>query len=296
MTTDTIGSRAERTPLLTAEEEVALAHRIAAGLVWDDDERKPVPRPGATQGQLADAREAAEAFTSANLRLAYQAARARQGSLNDAHGLEFDDLLAEAVRVLIEHVYRFDPARGYRFSSFAGGKSGPIARAIGRLLYTEGNPVRLTHRVYALMAKARTYIDTCERADGRTPPEDEVAAHCGVTVAYLRAKMADLPTGFVPMDRHNSNDQAAIELADDGPEPDELVAAEDGVRAVWVALDALDADVREVISLRFGFATGQPESLDAVGEKLGMSWRQVTNLEQRGIAILRENGTLAGLL
>lgn len=301
-----LARRAKKTPQLTAAEEQDLAHRIAAGLVWDDDTRAPVPQPGATPGQIADAREAAEAFISANVAMVYQAVGWHTHGLAEMPGLDKDDLVGEGLRVLIEHVYRFDPARGFRFSSFAGGKAGPISRSLSRLLYVSGRPVRLTHRVYALMAKARTYVERVERTDGRTPELDEVAAHCRVTPAYLREKMADLPAGFHSLDAAQVADarQDAFrgspgpvsELPDAEPGPEDEVVDGDGVRAVWMALDALPADVREVIALRFGFTTGQPESLDAIGEKLGVSWRQVTNLEQRGIAQLREDGTLAGLL
>lgn len=287
MSIETPGEIASKTTsYLTAEQEVELATRIRAGLVNVPRSGRVDVVPGADESTVRAARAARDELVRANFRLVYKAARVVGES--STHGLTFDDLIAEGLAELARCSVSYDPTSGFRFSTYT---QPCVERAIKRLVKTSGSPVRLTHRVRAIVDRVYSFSHA-EEAQGRVPTWEQKAAVAKMPVEDLRRMWNEKPAGFVVM--------AAIEGTANEPTSGDDVAAEvddQQVRAsVSDQLSALPSELAEVILLRFGFTTGQPVSLRDCAARLGVSERQIINRERAALLRLRESGRLDGLL
>lgn len=288
---------------LTAEQEVALARRIRAGLTNPPRSNRCEPVAGADAATIADAHRAHDELVRANLRIVYKAARDRGHLVSSSHGLTHEDLVAEGLLELTRCALAFDPERGFRFSTYAQSN---VERAMVRLVKLQGSPVRLTHRVQGTVDRVMVARERSERA-GSPASWEELAAVAGLAPAELTKLWNDLPHGWVALDGLSidmngaagwdntlTNGDALLPHAPEDPAAE--VTADDANQQLWVALDALPGDVREVVAARYGFTGGRPLSIACVADKLAISKRQVVQLEARGLAALRSVPGLAGLL
>ncbi|HKB25948.1 MAG TPA: sigma-70 family RNA polymerase sigma factor [Methylomirabilota bacterium] len=255
-----------RIPLLTREEERELGRRIRAG----DAQAK---------ARLAET----------NLRLVVQIARRY---LN--RGLPLPDLIEEGNLGLLRAVEKFEPERGTRFSTYAAWW---IRQAIGRALANQARTIRLPVHVGLLLGRYAREQKRLAQALGRQPTPAEVAEALGMSLEQIH-ELEEIRQPLVPLDSPAGEGKRRIGdlVADPAPGPSDALGELVRSRADLVsALDDLAANERTVLRRRFGLEGDEPETLDAIGRRLGLTRERVRQIEAGGLRKLRALLTARGV-
>lgn len=274
-------------PLLSADEEVALARGLAAGrlasgrlhdeMTLDSAERRRLER------EVHKGEEARERLVRYNLRLALSIARRYAG-----RGLPLEDLMQEGTLGLLRAAERYDPDLGYRFSTYA---TWWIRQAVRRALVEQGRSVRLPEHLVGLLGRLQRAALTIEQEHGRPATAAELALALETTVDKVEAA---LKASLMPasLDAPVTEDGATLAevVADEGPTAGE-VAEDRALRAaVREALNGLTDRERIVVELRHGLDGKPPRTLAEVGEALGISRERARQLEAQALRKLRLQG------
>lgn len=258
-----------RTPLLTPQEEFDTATR-------------------ARQGDFT----ARQAMIEHNLRLVVSIAKNYLG-----RGLPMTDLIEEGNLGLMHSIGKFEPARGFRFSTYA---SWWIRQRIERALMHQARLVRLpVHVVRELnhVLKARRALEAAStRAGTRDRPvhADDVAAALGRSVKEVTdlLKFAEQPTSLdAPIDYHqgDSGTESMVDsVPDDGSsDPLSLILGHEVEQLLVHGLHGLDDREREVVSGRYGLGDREPETLEVLAGRLKLTRERVRQIQQEALLKLR---------
>jgi RNA polymerase primary sigma factor len=282
-------TEAAATPLLTAEEEVALARQIAAGVRAAEQlasgQGSPEER-ARWEAEVAAGQAARKRLIEANLRLVVSVARRYLG-----RGLPLADLIQEGNLGLFRAVDKFDPERGFRFSTYAYWW---IRQAISRAVADQARTVRLPVHLIELLGKLGKAANAVEQRLGREARPAEIAAELGVSVDQVElAQMAAREPLSLDLDLGEDGDTLGELVADeDAPPTEEAAELADLRAAVAAALDTLEPAQSAVLRLRFGLDGGRPHTLREVGQRLGISGERARQLEAAGLHRLRRNGAI----
>ncbi len=221
-------------------------------------------------------------FARANLRLVVSMAHRyrRSGRMSLA------DLIQEGNVGLLTAVDRFDPRRGFRFSTYG---SWWIRHAISRALSDRGRAVRLPVHVIELQAKLSKIRREFEHQNGREPDVDELSSLADVP----KEKVERL--GRVLLERDNPRDNAdealrprGIDaLADEDPAVDTCLESFELDGALQEALDTLRPMEAEILRLRFGLDGNEGHTLREIGELYSLSRERIRQIQQRALDKLR---------
>ena len=248
-----------KTPLLTAEEELALSERIKKG---DPEARSHMIR--------------------ANLRLVVKIA---QDYAN--YGMPVTDLISEGNIGLMKAVERFDPAKGGKLSTYAAWW---IKQSIKRSLANQSKTIRLPVHLVDKISKMRRVSLQMSEELGREPTDDELAEEVGLS----SAKVSHLKTVAIrpaSLDAPISDDDATAfgEIVGDEEAltPFELLRDKNLRDELGGLLAVLDEREKRIIFSRFGLDGGKPRTLEEVGKKFGVTRERIRQLQNIALSKLR---------
>jgi RNA polymerase primary sigma factor len=248
-----------RVPLLSAEEEVALAKRIE-------------------RGDIA----AKQHMVEANLRLVVSIAKGYIG-----RGLTFLDLIQEGSLGLIRAVEKFDYRRGYKFSTYA---TWWIRQAVSRALADKARtiriPVHMVERLNKLINAERQLIQQL----GREPTAEEIAAELECEVHEVRdiVRLAQQPVSLEkPMGEEE--DSALADFVEDVSAASPFEIASEALRRenITRVLALLPRREREVLEMRYGIVGGRARTLEEVGRAFNITRERVRQIENRTLKKLQ---------
>jgi RNA polymerase nonessential primary-like sigma factor len=257
-----------KAPLFTPEEEFDTATRARAG----------------------DFR-ARQSMIERNLRLVVSIAKNYLG-----RGLPMSDLIEEGNLGLMHAIGKFEPARGFRFSTYA---SWWIRQNIERAIMHQARLVRLpVHVVRELnhVLKARRALEAAQKhADGDKPVRvEEIAALLRMPVQEVSEllKFAELPTSLdAPLERgagDNASESMLDTVADDGAsDPMNLTLSREVEHLLNHGLEDLSEREREVLAGRYGLRDREPETLEVLAERLGLTRERIRQIQQEALLKLK---------
>lgn len=262
--------KAIRIPLLSADEEIHLARAVQRMIAIKSD-NPDGPYSKVERAAIKRGTRAREQFINANLRLVVAVARKYHAAINTSMDLTPEDLIQEGMFGLVRAVEKFDPERGYKFSTYAYWW---IRQSIVRGLQTNGRTVRLPTQVHEKMyAMRQLYLKL-----GRTPTTQELADHAGWSVDYLEHL---LTVSARPASLDLTIDENCNPLMDVIPDHStaedrmETLSNETDAQMVRFALERLPLRDRQIIELRYGLNGQPPETLAAIGERYGITRERV---------------------
>jgi RNA polymerase primary sigma factor len=272
-------------PLLTVEEEKELARRIQEGekaqrrLSRDglDPEKRAQLECIAQKGQ-----EALERLIICNLRLVMEIAGRYSG-----RGVPFEDLCQAGTIGLMRAAKKFDPDRGYRFSTYA---TWWIRQTITRLLAEQGLPFAIPFYLGVLSGKVHAVYGELWGELGREPTSEEIARRIGVSTEKVeRALKASAPSVSLD-DPQWDNDEAEL-VADyipaDDDSPEEKIQRARLKERVAEVLRTLPEKERLVLELKYGLNGGNGHTLEEIGKILGVTRERVRQIELQALRRLR---------
>jgi RNA polymerase primary sigma factor len=246
--------------LLTHAEEVNLSKRADAG----------------------DAK-ARRRLVEKNLRLVVSVAKRYRG-----YGVPFEDLIQEGNIGLMKAVEKFDPDRGWRFSTYA---TWWVRQAIGRTVADKGRTIRLPVHMGEKMRKmARTYNGLSAEL-GREPTDEEVAGRLGWTIERVRDLKSTLPDA-TSLDIPLGSEEDASELGslvEDQASSDVTETVVRDMEVGWLgeAISRLPERHRRVLIKRYGLDEEETSTLAQLAEEMGVSKERIRQLQREGEHLLR---------
>jgi RNA polymerase primary sigma factor len=272
-------------PLLTAEQEVALAQRIergrAAELRLDQGMLSSAERKRLMDIAL-DGALARQELTQANLRLVVSVAKKYIG-----HQLSFLDLVQEGNLGLMRAVDKFDWRKGNRFSTYA---TWWIRQAVSRSLAEHGRLIRLPVHLGEMIGQVRRTMQQLEQALERPPTHEELADALGISVRKVKRL---LTAAVTPVSLEHpvgpDGDTFVGEMLSDEREDGPLEVATQNLlyRDIHAALEVLPERERQVIILRYGLIDGKRRTLEEVGTAFGITRERTRQIEADAMRRLR---------
>jgi RNA polymerase primary sigma factor len=247
-------------PMVTAQEEVILTQKIR-------------------QGDQA----ALERLTSANLRFVVSVAKQYESS-----GLTLGDLINEGNLGLIKAAKRFDETKGFKFISYAVWW---IRQSILQAIGEQGRMVRLPANKVGDLSKINQASSKLEQELERPATVEEIAENLDTTAEKISGVLGSAGRHISVDAPFNSEEENTLldVLQNSGPGTDNVVMAESLSTEISRSLSMLEKRDREIVEMLFGIGSGQPLSLEEIGEKYKLTRERVRQIKDKAITRIRHN-------
>lgn len=289
-----------RYPLLKHNEEIELGRQIRAGVILGELQAKLESELGRQPtleelGQAANltpqeidlcwhrSQVAKRRMISSNLRLVVSIAKRYVN-----RGVPFLDLIQEGALGLNRATEKFDPDKGYKFSTYAYWW---IRQGITRTIANNGRTVRLPIHVIEQLNKLKRVHRELRRSLNRNPSETELAEALEVSSQQLR-RLQQLHRKSLSLNHRigaEENSELLDLLEDNETKSPEVVMSEKMMRQdVWEVLEkVLTKREQDILALRYGLRTGEPKTLNEVSQVMGLSCERVRQIQTKAMRKLR---------
>jgi RNA polymerase primary sigma factor len=252
--------RLTQTPLLTAEEEVELTRAIRRG----------------------DTR-AREKLVEANMRLVINIAKSYRN-----RAIPLEDLVQEGAIGLIQAAERFDPDKGFRFSTYA---THWIRQAIGRAIDNKAKAIRLPAHISQCLRKIERERQKYLLEHGREPSAEQLARLMGITPKKLQALLQSsqelLSLDMTIGDGAGMTLGGLLKDTDRSGDPEEVVMSSELVEELRRIILELNEREQKVMALRFRFDGSEPPAQEELARELKLSRERIRQIELQAIKKLR---------
>ena len=255
-------------PLLTAEEEYELAQKIINGT---EKEKK----------------KAKDKMAESNMRLVVSIAKRYSG-----RGLDFLDLIQEGNTGLLRAVEKFDPDKGFKFSTYA---TWLIRQAITRAIADQARTIRIpVHMVETINKVLRTQRRLTQELN-REPSTEEIAKAMGMEpekIEYVMKIKQDIASLDASVGRDGEDDDSSL---GDFIEDEDRISPEDSAATqllkeqIASILQTLTDREQKIIKMRFGIGGGKSHTLEEVGAEFSVTRERIRQIEAKALAKLRKN-------
>ncbi|MBD3880319.1 RNA polymerase sigma factor, RpoD/SigA family [Phormidium tenue FACHB-886] len=287
-----------RVPLLTHEQEIVFGKQVQQMMslletkqaLSEKLDRDPTKAEWAEAAKLSEAeidqamrlgQRAKQKMIAANLRLVVAIAKKYQ-----KRNLEFLDLIQEGTLGLERGVEKFDPVRGYKFSTYAYWW---IRQAITRAIAQQARTIRLPIHITEKLNKIKKVQRELTQQLGRSPNPAEIGEVLELEPAQIREflMMSRQPVSLELRIGDNQDTELQDLLEDENASPETFATQESLRQDLESMLAELTPQQREVLVLRFGLTDGNELSLAKVGQRMNISRERVRQLERQALDHLR---------